>query len=248
MTRLVLFDIDETMIHSSGAGRKALEKALFDEFGEPIKFDGITLSGKTDPQIISEVLQAHGLSADGIRNRSAIAAPHPSHCDKPCDELLDSIFEKYLPYLKQEVREASEYRLYEGVVDLLHALERREGTFIGLLTGNIELGARIKLERFDLNRYFEFGAFGCDSANRMDLPAFAHKRALEKFGAPIAKHEIVIIGDARNDVLCAKGYGAKSLAVATGRTSKETLAELDPDYLFDSLKNTAQVVDAIFSD
>jgi phosphoglycolate phosphatase len=230
MTRLVLFDIDETMIHSSGAGRKALEKALLDEFGTPIKFDGITLSGKTDPQIISEVLHAHGLS------------------DRQCDELLDSIFEKYLPYLEREVKHASEYRLHEGVVELLEALGEREHTYIGLLTGNIERGARIKLRRFDLNRYFEFGAFGCDSANRMDLPAVAHKRALEKFGADIAKHEIVIIGDAQNDVLCAQGYGAKSLAVATGRTTKETLAELDPHYLFDSLKNTAQVIDAIFAD
>lgn len=230
MTRLVLFDIDETMIHSSGAGRKALEKALFDEFGERITFDGISLSGKTDPQIISEVLHAHGLS------------------DRQCDELLARILERYLPYLEEEVRHATEYRLHEGVVELLDALGGRERTYIGLLTGNIERGARIKLGRFDLNRHFDFGAFGCDSANRMDLPAVAHKRAAEKFGAAIEKHQIVIIGDAQNDVLCAKGYGAKALAVATGRTTKETLAGLDPHYLFDSLKNTAQVVDAIYAD
>lgn len=230
MSRLVLFDIDETMIHSSGAGRRALERALFDVFERKITFDGITLSGKTDPQIIGEVLHANGLS------------------DEQCAELLDRIFERYLPYLEEEIGRAEEYRLHEGVVELLEVLRTNGGTFVGLLTGNIERGARIKLQRFDLNRYFEFGAFGCDSANRMDLPAVAHQRATKKFGHAIERHEIVIIGDARNDVLCAKGYGAKALAVCTGRTTKDTLMQLEPHYIFDSLKDTAQVVDAIFAD
>lgn len=230
MSRLVLFDIDETMIHSSGAGRRALERALFDVFKRKITFDGISLSGKTDPQIIGEVLHANGLS------------------DEQCAELLDRIFERYLPYLEEEIGRAEEYRVHEGVVELLDVLRSNAGTFVGLLTGNIEKGARIKLQRFDLNRYFEFGAFGCDSANRMDLPAVAHQRATEIFGHAIERHEIVIIGDARNDVLCAKGYGAKALAVCTGRTTKDTLMQLEPHYIFDSLKDTAQVVDAIFAD
>jgi phosphoglycolate phosphatase len=230
MSRLVLFDIDETMIHSSGCGRRALERALFDVFQRKLTFDGISLSGKTDPQIISEVLHAHGLS------------------DQQCDELLDRIFQRYLPYLEEEVQGAEEYRLHLGVIELLEVLKTKEGTYVGLLTGNIERGARIKLGRFDLNSYFEFGAFGCDSANRMELPAFAHERAKKKFGKPIEKDEIVIIGDAQNDVLCAKGYGAKALAVCTGRTSRESLVELEPHYLFDTLKDTAQVVDAIFAD
>jgi phosphoglycolate phosphatase len=230
MKRLVLFDIDETMIHSSGAGRRALERALFDVFEREMSFDGISLSGKTDPQIINEILHAHGLS------------------DQQCDELLDRIFARYLPYLEEEVARADEYRLHLGVVELLEVLKTKPGTVIGLLTGNIEKGARIKLGRFDLNRYFEFGAFGCDSANRMDLPAVAHERAKKQFGHSVEKNEIVIIGDARNDVLCAKGYGAKALAVATGRTPKDTLKELEPHFLFDSLKDTAQVVDAIYAD
>jgi phosphoglycolate phosphatase len=230
MTRLILFDIDETMIHSSGAGRRALERALFDEFGREIKFDGISLSGKTDPQIISEVLHAHGLS------------------DKQCAEFMERLFERYLPYLEEEVREAEVFRLHEGVVELLEQLRGQEGVFVGLLTGNIERGARIKLRPFDLNRYFEFGAFGCDSANRMELPAVAHERARKRFNKSIEKHEIVIIGDAQNDVLCAKGYGAKALAVCTGRTSKAALTELEPHYIFDSLKETAQVLDAIFAE
>lgn len=229
MPRLILFDIDETMIHSSGAGRKALTRALSEIFGHAISFDGISLSGKTDPQIIAEVLIAHGYTED-----------HAT-------EVLEQVFSIYLPYLEEEVREAEEFRVHEGVFALLDALQSTDA-YVGLLTGNIEPGARIKLRPFDLNRYFEFGAFGCDSGNRMELPAVAHKRAEQKFNAKIDRNEIVIIGDAQNDVLCAKGYGARALAVCTGRTTKQTLSALEPHYLFDTLKETAQVLDAIFAE
>jgi phosphoglycolate phosphatase-like HAD superfamily hydrolase len=230
MSRLILFDIDETMIHSSGAGRKALEKAMLKVFGREISLDGHSLSGKTDPQIIREVLHAHGFTDEQIKESS------------------QQIFEAYIPFLDQEVVNASEYKLHEGVVDLLDVLQKRDDAYIGLLTGNIEVGARIKLKRFDLNRYFEFGAFGCDSPDRMELPAFAHGRATSRFSRQFDNKQIVIIGDARNDVLCAKGYGARSVAVCTGKTSRETLVELEPDYIFDSLKDTAQVLDAIFAE
>lgn len=228
MSRLVLFDIDETMIHSSGAGRKALERTLIEVFGRQISFDGHSLSGKTDPQIIDEVLHAHGMSDEMVH--------------------LERIFEVYIPYLEEEVRQAEELRMHPGVVELLDALQGKERVYVGLLTGNIERGARVKLKPFDLNRYFDFGAFGCDSADRMELPAVAHKRAHKRFGAEIRNDQIVIIGDARNDVLCAKGYGARSLAVCTGKTTKETLEALQPDFIFDSLKDTEQVLDAIFAD
>lgn len=229
MPRLILFDIDETMVSSHGAGRRALEKAMTTACKTTISCEGHTLSGKTDPQIIFEVLKAHGYDEPAISPK------------------LEKIFEVYLPALEREVQESEEYKLHVGVLELIDTLVAKPDAFLGLLTGNIELGARVKLNRFDLNKYFAFGAFGCDSRNRMDLPAVAHKRGQDLFGKEFTAADIVIIGDAQNDVLCAQGYGAKSIAVATGKTTKATLQELKPNHLFDNLANTKEVMGAIFA-
>jgi phosphoglycolate phosphatase-like HAD superfamily hydrolase len=149
--------------------------------------------------------------------------------------------------LETEIESSGRIRLHSGVVELLQELEKHPECDLGLLTGNIEEGARLKLKPFDLNSYFVFGAFGSDSANRNDLPLFAHKRANEVLGKEFTRDEIVIIGDAVNDVLCAQGYGVKCIITATGKTPKETLAELKPDYLFDSLCDTQTVLQAILS-
>lgn len=202
---------------------------MLEVFKRPIDFNGHSLSGKTDPQICLEVLQDHGYTVEQIMQ----ALP----------ELLDV----YIPILEQEVSHVKSGFVHKGVPELLLALEARADARLGLLTGNIERGARIKLKRFDLNRYFSFGAFGCDSANRMELPAVAHKRAHDRFSQEFSPNEIVIIGDARNDVLCARGYGAKALAVCTGKTTKQELVELEPDYIFDSLTETDRVIEAIFA-
>jgi phosphoglycolate phosphatase-like HAD superfamily hydrolase len=227
--RLVLFDIDETMVSSHGAGRRALEKAMTEVLKRPISCEGHSLSGKTDPQICFEVLSAHGVERDAV------------------ERLLPDIFEVYLPALVVEVDRSAEFKIHAGVVDLLERLQAHDEAYLGLLTGNIEPGARVKLGKFQLNDYFSFGAFGSDAHNRMDLPAVAHRRAQDIFKCSFAPEELVIIGDARNDVLCAQGYGAKAVAVCTGKTTKETLAELKPDHLFDSLEDTCRVLDAIFA-
>lgn len=227
--RLVLFDIDETMIYSDGVGRRAMEAALNHVFERKIDASGHPMSGKTDPQICYELLLGLGYSKEFI------------------DEKLPLAFKIYVEFLETEINKASGFRLHNGVAELLEVLEAREDCHLGLLTGNIEPGARLKLKPFQLNSYFVFGAFGCDSADRLDLPLFAHKRASEVFGKEFKKEEIVIIGDAVNDILCARGYGIKCIITATGRTPKSTLAELKPDYLFDSLEHTDQVVKAIFN-
>ena len=161
---------------------------------------------------------------------------------------MEEILELYLGVLEEEIEKARYYIIHEGVVELLDALLAEERAYLGLLTGNIERGAHMKLRRFDLLRYFPIGAFGSDSANRLDLPAVACERAGKHFNLEFAPHEVVIIGDAVNDVLCAKGYGAISIAVNTGRTSWEDLQAQDPDYLLPSLKDTNQVLDLIFSE
>lgn len=229
MKRLVLFDIDETMVHSDGVGRRAMEAALKQVFDDRVDANGHNMSGKTDPQICYELLTALGYTVDQINERLALT------------------FKVYLELLEKEIENANRFGLHTGVVELLQELEMHPECHLGLLTGNIEDGARLKLKPFDLNSYFVFGAFGSDSADRMDLPLFAHKRAEEVFGKEFAREEICIIGDAVNDVLCAKGYGVRSIITATGKTRKDTLASLSPDYLFDSLNDTKTVLSAILS-
>lgn len=227
MKRLILFDIDETMLHSAGVGRRALEAALTESCGRHINMDGMSLSGKTDPQICREALSVHGFAVEEV------------------DALLPRTFEVYLPRLEREVAKSRDMTVHGGVVQLLQALAKTSWASLGLLTGNIEPGARIKLQPFSLNQFFPMGAYGSDSHDRMALPAIAHKRAVEHFEQDFTPTDIVIIGDAVNDVLCAKGYGARSIAVATGRTTKSELEALNPDHLLDDLHDTASVVAAI---
>ena len=227
--RLVLFDIDETIVYSDGVGRRAIQTALRQVFDDKVDASQHSMSGKTDPQICYELLIDYGFNKEQV------------------DAKLPQALKVYVELLEAEIANAGRFGLHKGVVDLIKLLEADPECYLGLLTGNIEAGARLKLKPHDLNSYFAFGAFGSDSANRMDLPLCAHMRAQEVFGKQFERNEIVIIGDAVNDVLCAQGYGVKSIITATGKTSKETLAELNPDYLFDSLADTHTVMDAILA-
>lgn len=217
------------MISSDGAGRRAIGRVLAERFNVPAEAANIPMSGKTDPQILTEIL--------------AVAGWNDADIEKRMGELLDI----YLSILEDEIAASRYYIIHPGVVDLLNNLHTRTDTYLGLLTGNVERGARMKLSRFELNHFFPTGAYGSDSANRMDLPAIAAKRAHKHFNIEFVPAEIVIIGDAINDVLCAKGYGAKSIAVNTGRTSWEDLERHEPDYLFKNLGDTNMIVQAIFS-
>jgi phosphoglycolate phosphatase len=229
MKRLVLFDIDETMIYSDGVGRRAMEAALKQVFGNSIDASACSMSGKTDPQICYELVSKAGWTRSDI------------------SEHLPFTFKIYVELLEKEIERAGRFGVHHGVVELLEELVARPECHLGLLTGNIEAGARLKLKPLDLNSYFVFGAFGSDSADRMDLPLFAHRRAEEFFGKDFDRNEIVIIGDAVNDVLCARGYGVRCIITATGKTPKQTLADLNPDYLFDSLADTQMVLEAILA-
>lgn len=227
--RLVLFDIDETMISSDGAGRRAISKVLKDRFDIDPQSITLSMSGKTDPQILTEIMSEAG------HEGNTIAAAIPS------------LIEEYLGHLQTEISETKHYIVHDGVPEVLAALAEREGAYLGLLTGNVERGARMKLERFKLNHHFPLGAYGSDSASRLDLPHVAKLRADEHFKLNFAPHEIVVIGDSIFDVLCAKHYGAVSLAVNSGRTTREELEAQNPDYLFSSLADTQSVIQAIFN-
>ena len=225
--RLVLFDIDETMIKSDGAGRRAITRALVCVFGITGDTNAVVMSGKTDPQICSELMSNSGISPDEVNSK------------------LSSVFALYPPLLKEEIEQSPGYKLHAGVSELLEALSSETSAHLGLLTGNIEPGARLKLEPFALNGYFPIGAFGCDSADRMDLPKIARDRAATFYKTAFSNRQVVIIGDSINDVRCASGFGAISIAVNTGKTTYAELEQCRPEYLFDSLSDTGSVMAAI---
>ncbi len=237
-SRLVLFDIDQTLIDSGGAGRRALYRALQETL--LISLDGlelanISMSGKTDPQIIWEFILA-----------SKVENISESEIDRR--QIIDQILSLYLKFLPEEINQVAKTPqcfVYDGVMEILQLLENDKRIALGLLTGNIKSGAQIKLEQFNLNRFFPIGAYGCDSANRLELPAIAHKRAQEHYSIELTPSQITIIGDAQNDILCAKHYGAISIAVNTGTTTWQELSALEPNYIFSSLKDTREILSAI---
>lgn len=214
---VILFDIDGTLISTGGAGRSAMGKAFLGVHGIANALDNVSLSGKTDPQIYQEVVTTHGVTP-AMRN-----------------------FRKsYLQILRDELPLFNgRGRVLPGVVSLLGSLTRRPDCLLGLLTGNWEAGAEMKLRYFGLHRYFRFGAFGDDSPNRMDLPRFARRRAREIAGSRLAADaRFYVVGDTPRDVACALGAECVAVAVATGTFSVDELLGCGPHHVFETLGET----------
>jgi phosphoglycolate phosphatase len=157
------------------------------------------------------------------------------------------MIEIYLEFLDEEIPASKNYIVHSGVPALLDRLSLEPNAYLGLLTGNVERGARKKLKQFDLNKYFDIGAYGSDSASRLDLPAVAVGRALNHFGKQFSPEEVVIVGDSVNDIACAHHFGATALIANTGRTTWDELKAHNPRYLFKDLANVDQVMAAIFN-
>lgn len=229
MRKLVLFDIDGTLLLTAGAGRRAITAALAECVGSAEAFDRVRFDGKTDPQIVVELLEAAGAAdlGDGAR--------------------VDALCARYLELLEIELAKgASDVRLMPGVVPLLERLERESGVVIGLLTGNLERGAVLKLRAAGLEpARFRVGAYGSDSPNRPELPPIATRRALPLFGREPSGADVVIIGDTPADIRCGDGIGARALAVATGFYTRDELEPHVPYALFDDLGSTDEVLAAI---
>jgi phosphoglycolate phosphatase len=203
---LILFDIDGTLIATSGAGLRALDRALADVLGCAGACGGIRADGRTDPAIIAEGFE-----------RAVGRAPHPTE--------EAQVVARYLAHLVDEVARAS-YRVLPGVPAALDLLEA-QGVLFGLATGNIERGAEIKLRRGDLWRRFPFGGYGSDSPDRGALVARAIARAEARAGCAFAREEVWVIGDTPRDIAAARACGARALAVATGAHRPEALREAD---------------------
>jgi len=224
--RLFLFDIDGTLITSGGAGESALIEAMESRFGVVEDLKGVTLPGATDALIATALLEKHGLEASP-ENTAA---------------LLDS----YLHHLAQSMPRHSG-RVLPGIIPLLDALKLHPDAVVALLTGNMVRGAEIKLRHYGVWDYFEFGAFADDHHDRNELGKFARARAAEKHGIHFEPERIFVIGDTPRDIECGRAIGAKTIAIATGNYDRASLAEHSPDFLFEDLRDTQTVLNALFS-
>ena len=226
MRRLVLFDIDGTILTDRGASRSAFADALaavYDYRGDLGRYD---FSGRTDPQIAHMVLRDAGISPERI------------------EAGISRLWELYLAGLTRNAT-PDRVQVMPGIRQLLAELELHADVVLALLTGNIEPGARLKLGGADLNHFFPFGAFGSDSADRTELPPVAVRRASERLGRHFGGSDIVIIGDSIHDVRCGVPYGATTIAVASGKTPGEALRAESPTHFFESAGDVSAMIRAI---
>ncbi len=216
--KLLLFDIDLTLINSAGAGRRAMTIAFEQLFRTKNGLDSVNFAGRTDRAIFKDALFLHDLEWQQIKE--------------------DDFKRLYFDILKSEIKKPDNGKHIEpGILDLLEYLNNREDMTLALLTGNWLQGARIKLEHFQLMHYFQFGAFADDSGIRNELPSVAAQRYFEKTSREILPEDIVVIGDTPLDVACAKAFNAKSIAVATGFFSFEELEKAQPNFLLPDLSD-----------
>lgn len=197
MTRhtILLFDIDGTLLHAGGAGRRAVAQVFGERFARREVFDDVRFHGMTDRAIVRGGLLRVGLPAD--------------------EAAIDDVCAAYLAALAEEIPRATGFRVMPGSAELLEALAGRPGVGVGLGTGNLREGARIKLEHAGLFHHFAFGGFGCDAEERAALLAIGAERGARHLGVPRAACRVVVIGDTPRDVEAARAIGAECLAVET---------------------------------
>jgi phosphoglycolate phosphatase len=228
--RVVLFDIDGTLLRSGGVGRVSMEQALTKVFGSPGSAE-YHYDGKTDRQIVRDLMRREGLSDDAI------------------DEQMTQLLDEYVAALERELASGNRrVLLLDGVVALLDELDRQPDVTVGLLTGNIEKGAHAKLTAAGLDPgRFRVNAFGSDRESRPELPAVAQRRACEILGREIEGNRLVVIGDTPADIQCGESIGARAIGVATGRYSVEQLSNFDAYAVFESLADTTAVLSSIMN-
>ena len=219
--RLLLFDIDGTLIHSAGAGVQSLKLTLAERFAIKDDLQDIEIAGMTDSGIVISILKKH-----------KIPETH---------ENVSAFLDSYVHFLSQELPRRKG-TLLPGVLELLERLKSRPHLVLALLTGNVSRGAQLKLEHYGVWHFFEFGAFADDHHDRNKLGGFAQTRAREKHGREFSPEETDVIGDTPRDIACGKAFGARTIAIATGTWSRADLAKHQPNFLFDDLSNVDEVI------
>ena len=222
--KLVLFDVDGTLITSRGAGRRAMRLAFERVFGTAGAIDHYDLRGRTDTRIVHDVMAAEGWEATRVRER------------------LDDFFEAYVGGLTAEIGDGRHVVMLPGVAALVERLDRASGVALGLVTGNIEAGARIKLLPTGLWSRFAVGAYGSDHMDRRLLPSLAARRAHARLGREFCPEDVIVIGDTPHDVDCARAFGAVAVAVSTGQYPREQLLAERPDHFFEDLGDLERVI------
>ena len=221
--RLFLFDIDGTLIKSGGAGRKSLDATFKEFYGLDNASKGIDPHGKTDPIIMREIFMK-------------------KLGRKPSDYELNKVFGRYLDYLEHFISKLDGYEVLPGVPQFLETLIKRN-SLLGLATGNVERGAKIKLAPSGLLKYFSFGGYSSDSEIRTEIVRIAIERGKRKAAQMGEKVSyIYVVGDTHHDIICAKEVNAISVAVATGVYSEEKLLEYSPDFVFKNFSNIEELI------
>lgn len=219
-SHLILFDIDGTLVLTGGAGLRAMNRACEDLVGHARALDGVPVAGRTDWSILHDVTQRHGMRFD--------------------ERLFEELRARYITHLRQEIEHAGTgtKAVMPGIRRLLDVLQARSDVALGLLTGNFFEGARIKLEHFDLWRYFPCGAFGDDSSDRNALVPVALGRARECGIAGLTAEQVIVVGDTPHDIACARAVGARPVGVATGNYSMDQLRASGGEIVFADLSDT----------
>ena len=256
MERLALFDIDCTLIDAHGAGGRAIMRAVKEVYGVEGELGDYSFHGRTDPGIVRDLADLWGAGdPEAIVGRyEGETQPQVVHDlaarlgtpDDVIDALVDQCVARYVELIADEVAKV-DIEVLPGVKELVTALAADRRVLVGLLTGNVAEGARIKLAPTGLYSLFQVAAYGSDSALRADLPAVAVARAEKLTGRRFAGKEIVVIGDTPADIECGAGLGVKTIAVATGRHSLDELAAHEPDYLFADMSDWRAVYEAILA-
>jgi phosphoglycolate phosphatase len=213
--KLVLFDIDETLVHTGGAGTRSWAWAFDQLHGIPADIGAHTSAGETDPQVGRETFRA-------VMHRD------PSH-----DELA-RLYAKYLWHLAEDIWTSKEYRVLDGAQALLQRLSEA-GVLIGVISGAMEGAAHLKLQPGKLNRYFIFGAYGSDSPDRAELTRLGISKATRLHGRAFAKDEVYVVGDTPRDIDAAHAAGATGVGVASGHYDVDQLQAAQADYVLGSL-------------
>lgn len=219
--RVLLFDIDGTLVRAGGAGKAALARALNELHRVENPFVDINFGGRTDQSITKELFGLHGITWS--------------------QEVGQEFLDLYAHYFHEALAQRAPI-LLPGVRELLQRLQDDQRHLMGLLTGNIERCAQIKLNAFQLWPYFNFGGFGDHHEDRAEIAAEAFRRATRLHGAELLPHEVLIIGDTPADVRCARAIGADVLIVGTGPVAREAIEEAAPDFFHEDLSRLEDIL------
>lgn len=221
--KLLLFDIDGTLLLSGGVGMVALKRACSEVFGRDMTDCPIHPHGKTDPAIVRELVLMAG--AEG-----------------PIEPRLGEVYQKYLVFLEAALASGNDFKVLKGVRSALQRFSQHPEVVLGLATGNLEEGARLKLDKAKLRRYFSFGGFGSDSENRTEIIQTGIRRA-ERFLQGQTASRLVLIGDTPLDIQHGRQAGAETVGVATGIYLAEDLAACGADLVLSSLEEVGDLLE-----